>query len=123
MIGFLTRLYNNSSLYGHGLTSVPTKICSSIGTYPSLSYTKPDPGTSKRVRLIFEKFVSTKRFADGSSQIIFGTNVLPASYAEQAARYTLRYSLLFASCATVVPLGFAIKLIHVLGKELCRHIH
>jgi hypothetical protein len=106
MLNFIQKTWNDPSLYGHCLTSLPNKLWSFSTSDNLATYTKPDPGTAERVFYIFEKYIKTNE-----NGITAGTNSLIFSYSELLLRRVVGTFLTVGASLTLAPLGFAIKII------------
>jgi fatty acid desaturase len=110
MLDSIKQIWNDETLYGHCLTSLPGKIWRFTNSGRLITYTNLDIGSAKRYWLIFEKGTKTERYASGktkSNETVI--NFLVLKYAEIALRAIVGGSL---ASVTAAPLGFAIKIIH-----------
>jgi len=113
MLDSIKQVWNDKTLYGHCLTSLPGKIWSFTNSGRLITYTNLDPGTAKRYWLIFEKGTKTERYASGGTRTTETViNFLVLKYAEIAFRAIVGGSLAAGAGVTVAPIGFAIKIIH-----------
>jgi hypothetical protein len=113
MLDSIKQIWNDETLYGHCLTSLPGKIWRFTNSGRLITYTNLDIGSAKRYWLIFEKGTKTDRYASGkihTSETVM--NALPFKYAEIAFRAIVGGSLAVGASVTAAPIGFAIKLIH-----------
>lgn len=112
MLNYINKIWNDDSLYGHCLTSLPSKMWDFANPDTLFTYTIPDPGTAERVFFIFEKYISTTTWANGNPHhICLGTNILLFKYSELGFRKITGMILSAGAMLTVAPIGFAIKTI------------
>lgn len=112
MLGCIKKIWNDDTLYGHSLTTLPETMWKFATSEKLVTYTKPDPGTAERVFLIFEKYKSTESHPNGVLKAAeYGTNSLLLKYSEIGFRRIVGFLLMAGATITVAPLGFAIKII------------
>src|ERR1700733_2813452 len=111
MLNCIQQIWNDKSLYGHCLTSLPGVILKFATSDKLVTYTTPDAGTAKRVWLIFEEYTKTEVLSNGrGKRIQFGTNSLLFKYAEIGIRRVVGTCLTIGAGITAAPLGFAVKI-------------
>jgi hypothetical protein len=115
-------LFNNPSLCGHCLTSLPENtwdfamsedLAFFVKSDANLQWNGNQPLQPKREWCIFESY-----HKNAGIGVTMGTNILPLKYLELFFRRVAGPVFAATFCVTAAPLGFAIKLIHVLGQKL-----
>jgi|GEM_PF-2246012 len=114
------QIFNDNRLYGHCLTSLPNKIWDVFTAGNLIFYQTPDSGTARREHCVFEHYGRViERWPNGNiKKEEFATNFLPAKYMELSFRWITGSAFTACLYTTAAPLGFAIKLIYILGLQL-----
>jgi hypothetical protein len=104
------------------MTSIPLNVWDFAMSDQLYTYQMPDPGTARRVFLIFEQYtVVTARHPNGIVRTMEGgTNVLPAKYLELGVRRIGGSLVAICLLLTIGLVGVAIKTIHLLGQHFVR---
>lgn len=112
MLDCIKKIWNDDTLYGHCLTTLPNTMWNFATSDKLVTYTKPDPGSAERVFLIFEKYTRTEKYPNGAiKRTEAGTNSLLFKYSEIGFRRIVGTLLTAGATITAAPLGFAIKII------------
>lgn len=111
MLDCIKKIWNDDTLYGHCLTTLPSAMWNFATSDKLVTYTTPDPGTAERFFLIFEKYTRTERYPSGDIRTECGTNSLLFKYSEIGFRIIVGTLLTAGATITAAPLGFAIKII------------
>lgn len=112
MLDGIKKIWNNDTLYGHTLTTLPNKLWNFSTSDKLVTYTQPDPGTARRIFLIFEGYICTEKYPNGTiKRTQIGTNSLLLKYSEIGIRRIGGTFLTAGAAITAAPLGFAIKVI------------
>ncbi|MBY0529395.1 MAG: hypothetical protein K2P51_04310 [Rhabdochlamydiaceae bacterium] len=118
MLGSISQIFQDSSLYGHCLTSLPEKAWKETTTddlcfYPKLDE-KPEFGGPPEYGFLWKSGGRVvERYPNGDlKKFTCATYFLPAGCIEWALRHVGGSLFTAVACLTAAPLGFAIKVIH-----------
>lgn len=118
-MSYIQRIWNDKALYGHCLTNLPKKLWDFTTSDDLLFYQKPDPGSAKRIYLIFEMYtVVTRRWPNGNIRSFYGaTNILLAKYLELGVRRIGGSVLTICIGLLLAPFVFLIKTTHLVVRQ------
>jgi hypothetical protein len=128
MLGSIGQVYQDSSLYGHCLTTLPEKSWEATTTDDLIFYPKLEEEfgvLSPQYGLLWKSGVQVvERYPNGNiKELRIATHLLPAGCIEWALRRVGGSLFTAGLCLTATPLGFAIKMVHQVGRLIAHGCH